>query len=394
VTYRILSLDGGGTWALIQVRALMSVLGPDMTGHEVLSHFDLAAANSGGAIVLGGLVEDLPLAEVLNLIEGPVARNAIFSPTSSLEDQIARAIVGVGPKYSAAAKLTALTRLLPNQGAKTLPAAAADIPGYGGDPVRLLITAFDYDRNRGRFFRSAASGGPAWGQGAPTTASVVEAIHASTDAPVAFFDAPAAFPVTPGRFWDGGVAGCNNPVLAAVAEALAVGVDPKTMAALAIGTGSVALPWLPAGAPPEPWFQTPSDTGLINDIRKLAGAITDDPPDIATWLAHLMTGAGAGVALPDKSRIVRMNPLVSPLQDANGDWGPPTGWSTSQFSALAALGMDAIAQSDVDLIEAFTAGWLAGDVSNQPIRMNGDTLALELGQATFAQALDAWNRIH
>lgn len=393
MTYRILSLDGGGTWALIQVRALMSIFGPHLTGHQVLSQFDLAAANSGGAIVLGGLVENLPLAEVLDLIEGPTERNAIFSPTSSLEDQIARAIVGVGPKYSAAAKLAALTRLLPNQGAETLPAAAAGIPGYGGTPLRLLITAFDYDRNRGRFFRSAASGGPAWGQGAPTTVTVAEAIDASTDAPVAYFDAPAAFPGTPERFWDGGVAGCNNPVLTAVAEALAVGVDPKTMAVLAIGTGNVALPWPPAGAPPEPWFQTPSATGLINDIRKLAGAITDDPPDIATWLAHLMTGAGAGVAPPDKSRVVRMNPLVSPQQDPVGNWGPPAGWSTSRFAAMAALGMDAIAQSDVDLIEAFTADWLAGAVTNQPIRMDGDTLALELGQATFAEALAAWNRI-
>jgi hypothetical protein len=394
VTYRILSLDGGGSWALIQARALMAAFGPDLTGDEVLSQFDLAAATSGGAIVWGGLIENLPLAQVINLMEGSVARNAIFSPTSSLEDQIARAIVGVGPKYSTAAKLTALTQLLPNEGTKTLPAAAAGIPGYSGDAVRLVITAFDYDRNRGRFFRSMASGGPAWGQGAPTTASVVEAIHASTNAPVAFFDAPAAFAVTPGRFWDGGVAGCNNPVLAAVAEALAVGVDPRTMAVLTIGTGSVALPWPPAGTPAEPWFQTPSGTGLINDIRKLAVSVTDDPPDIATWLAHLMTGAGVGIAPPENSRIVRMNPLISPRRHANGDWTLPAGWSTSQFSSLAALGLDAIAQTDVDLIASFAASWLKGEVSNQPIRMDGDTLALELGQATFAEALDAWNRIH
>ena len=51
--FRILSLDGGGSWALIEVKALIALYGAGATGHEVLSHFDLAAANSGGSIVLG-----------------------------------------------------------------------------------------------------------------------------------------------------------------------------------------------------------------------------------------------------------------------------------------------------------------------------------------------------
>ena len=57
--YRILSLDGGGSWALIQVKALIELFGPDKPGREVLQDFDLVAANSGGSIVLGCLVEDL-----------------------------------------------------------------------------------------------------------------------------------------------------------------------------------------------------------------------------------------------------------------------------------------------------------------------------------------------
>ena len=64
--FRILSLDGGGSWALIQVMALIDLYGDNATGHEVLREFDLAAANSGGSIVLGGLVEDMPLVTLLN----------------------------------------------------------------------------------------------------------------------------------------------------------------------------------------------------------------------------------------------------------------------------------------------------------------------------------------
>lgn len=64
--YRILSLDGGGTWALIQVMALQSIYGPDAKGHDVLSHFHLVAANSGGSLTLAGMLENLSLDQILN----------------------------------------------------------------------------------------------------------------------------------------------------------------------------------------------------------------------------------------------------------------------------------------------------------------------------------------
>src|SRR4051794_26260797 len=44
MAFRILSLDGGGSWALIQVRALIELCGEATQGHEVLRQFDLAAA--------------------------------------------------------------------------------------------------------------------------------------------------------------------------------------------------------------------------------------------------------------------------------------------------------------------------------------------------------------
>ena len=58
--FRILSLDGGGSWALIQVKALIDLYsrtgdGKDVTGHDILRKFDLIAANSGGALTLAGL---------------------------------------------------------------------------------------------------------------------------------------------------------------------------------------------------------------------------------------------------------------------------------------------------------------------------------------------------
>ena len=52
--FRVLSLDGGGSWALIEVRTLITLFGENATGHQVLRNFDLVAANSGGSLVLAG----------------------------------------------------------------------------------------------------------------------------------------------------------------------------------------------------------------------------------------------------------------------------------------------------------------------------------------------------
>ncbi len=56
--YRILSLDGGGSWSLIQIRALQEIYGDNIKGRDLLAKFDLVAANSAGSIVAATLIED------------------------------------------------------------------------------------------------------------------------------------------------------------------------------------------------------------------------------------------------------------------------------------------------------------------------------------------------
>jgi uncharacterized protein len=108
MAYRILSLDGGGSWSLIQVRALIALYQDDQKkGRSVLADFDLVAANSGGSLVLGGLVEDLSLADLLGYFEDDAKRRSIFSPTDSVGADVLEAVAKIGPKYSAKAKLPA-----------------------------------------------------------------------------------------------------------------------------------------------------------------------------------------------------------------------------------------------------------------------------------------------
>jgi len=398
MAYRILALDGGGAWALIEVSALIALYSKSTTGHQVLSDFDMVAANSGGSLVLGGLVEDLALGDLLGYFEDEAKRKSIFSPTSSIVDQAVQSLVGIGPKYSAEDKLPAIQRLLPNRGNLSMDKAIAGVTRAGTPAdVHLLIIGFDYDRNRAIFFRSAAASGPEWGTGDTVDVTLAEAIHASTNAPVNYFDGPATFPDRAGRYWDGGVTGCNNPVLAAVTEAVVIGQTPTNIVALSIGTGTVALPWpTPADPANSPYVQAIGQPGLVADLRKLAGSILDDPPDIASFLAHVMTGGGAGVPAPAQSRIVRMNPLISPMGKP-GSWRPPGPaagpMTAAQFTYLTRLDMDAVEQPQVDAIATFADLWLQGNVTNQPLRMDSDTLTPELGYITFQDAATAWRAI-
>jgi hypothetical protein len=386
--YRILSLDGGGSWALIEVRALIELYSPTTTGHEVLADFNLVAGNSGGSQVLAGLLEDLPLKDLLAYYQDEAMRRSLFSPTPNWLYRWLNRNIGIGPAYSTQRKLEVLQEHLPKTGSKTLAEVAKGL-GRGAADIHLLIIGFDYDSNRSAFFRSGSTVGPGWGHGHEASATLAEVIHASTNAPVNYFDGPAILP-SGGRFWDGGITGCNNPTLAAVTEAIGRGQKPTDIVVLSLGTGTVSLPTRnPKDATDSPFVRPPGKTGLLNDIHRLATSIMDDPPDVATFLAHVMTGGDTSVAGSPASRVVRMNPKISPA-GAPGAWGPPGSMTVQQFKDISTLAVDALEQKDVDKIAAYTELWLKGDVPNQPIREDITTMNLELGSATFKQAASVW----
>jgi hypothetical protein len=151
MAFRILSLDGGGAWAIIQVQTLIALYGENATGRQVLAEFDLAAANSGGSLVLGGLIEDLPLAEIRSYFDDDRKRRAIFSPTHSWGDAALREVTGLGPKYDASAKLPAIEALMPRYGNSPLAGITQGVRRGGGADVHVLIIGFNYDTSRPRF---------------------------------------------------------------------------------------------------------------------------------------------------------------------------------------------------------------------------------------------------
>jgi len=88
-----------------------------------------------------------------------------------------------------------------------------------------------------------------------------------------------------------------------------------------------------------------------------------------------------------------MNPLVSPVRDAAGNWAAPPGLTPAQFKYLVDLDTDAVEQGQVDAIAHFAELWLQGKVPNQPIRMDTETLKCELGAPSFQDAVAAWKAI-
>ena len=85
--------------------------------------------------------------------------------------------------------------------------------------------------------------------------------------------------------------------------------------------------------------------------------------------------------------IVRMSPLVQPVPGAGGrPWDLPPGLTGAEFTQLCDLDMDAIEQSQVELIGTLARGWLDDKVLNQPIRANGKTLEVEIGHRWYRDA--------
>jgi hypothetical protein len=399
MAYRILSLDGGGSWALNEALALVDIYGPDTGGHEVLRKFDLVVANSGGSIVLGGLLADYPLKEILGLLLNEQDRRSIFQPTHHITDQIVAAttkalskitddVPPFGPRYSAEQKLTAFERIMKTAGALPMNKVTESLLGPNGEPVRVIIVGFDYFHKRTRLFRSHNMQSKNCGTGDASRITLAQAIHASTNAPVNYFDGPAVFP-SPDHpeqrltYWDGGISGNNNPTLLAVTEALALGHAPESLTVLSMGTGTVAYP---PDDPTRPTpFAPPRHDSLFRDLEKLARAILDDPPDQATFVSHVITSR----ALPEGgSRVIRVSPLVAPIL-SDGRWCAPSGMPQEEFLALRALDLDAIKPDEVDLIHRYGQMWLQGLAPNQPIRMDGN-LRAEVGHGDFPSAKAAW----
>jgi predicted acylesterase/phospholipase RssA len=393
---RILSLDGGGTWSLIQIRAL-EVIFPGLSGLDILRQFDLVVANSGGAIIAASLAVDQTPEQMREFLLNPEKRMAGFKPTC-LGHFLGLIRDLPIPRYRTDAKRENLRRELGEKSETELRQWRT------GDLPDLLFTAFDYDTERGAYFRTnrqspAASFQPS----APPDATLLDAVHASTNAPVQYFNAPAEVrskdkELGLRRYWDGAVAALNNPIMVGVVEALASGSSPHEIRALSISSGTVSRPRVPEGGNVgDKRFSGHGSPSIKGDLAELAGAILDDPPDAATFAAHVVLGGRLPPpgAKQECEHVVRMGPVVRPELQPDGQWLWPNcgtdGLKPKDFEKLTTLDLATVEDDDLKLIAALANSWVKGEVPNQPIR-HGEDMSAEIGNDRFEGAMKALRR--
>ncbi len=413
-TYRILSLDGGGSWALIQVKCLRKLFAetfnnPDPTGHEVLAEFDLVSANSGGSLVAAAMAENLRLSAIEKIFDDAKLRNRVFSKLGfferSLLTSMAR-IFKIGAKYATKRKHIALKEILPGIAQIDMMGIPAHIALNGAVKTQFLIIGYDYYRNRAELFRSDCESMAATAvierriknlpQQAESPAdcivSLVDAVHASSTAPVNYFNEPATFLVNnkPKYYWDGGVTGNNNPVLVAVTEAICnrTQYQIEQVQVLSIGTGTVSQLQYDEEIPVkyDELKAKHESPGLIRDVQKMGTSILNDPPDTAAFVAYMILNPSMPAQPVD---FIRMNPALRPVlinDSTRKYWDLPAGIDKDEYTKLNAMDMDAVADDEVALIKKLCNNWLDGEgVPNQSIRSNSSLNCL-IGHADFEAA--------
>ena len=388
---RILSLDGGGSHCGILARALRELY-PKKTGREILRKFDFVAGNSGGSIVLAALCCDYTPHDIEVFYRDPATLRRLFSPKWVWWIPLLRCVL---PRYSSRGKFEGLKYVF-DQNRQPNERSPSTIPleewkNYLKSDVNLIVPAFDYDQERATFFRSN-TGSLAKSSSAAAKATLVEAVHASTNAPIRFYDKPAE--VGGRRYWDGALGGYNNPVLAAVVEALANRPgEADKIRVLSIGTGTSSRPPASDKAPP-PLGKVPDSTCLYAAVKKAGTVILDDPPDAATFHAHVaLRQAMPKPKETSAGNVVRLCPLIRPIWiPTSGVWDLPPGLTEGQFEDLIEMPLDAMRESQLTLIWRMCELWIAGEIRNQPIRM-GEGMHCDIGHETFGEAKAHWERI-
>ena len=187
--------------------------------------------------------------EMLDIILNLQKRKMIFSKLSVFEKYFPVWVISIltkkfGPRYSSIRKHKALKEIFQELADIQLP----DVPEWIGKPsLQLVVSTFDYEYNKAKFFRSnIKSSTSATGSetGTRTTGiTLVDAVHGSSNVPINYFDFPAVLEPGQGErdyfLWDGALGGFNNTVATGVIEAISNLNDKQIpIHVLSLGTGN------------------------------------------------------------------------------------------------------------------------------------------------------------
>lgn len=396
--FKLLSLDGGGSWAILQLLTLKEKYG-DKTGHEILRDFDLVIANSGGSIALTALAENWSIDKALTLFDDKPTREKIFSKNSFKErffpvDYLRLFGAAFGPKYSATRKGEAFKDLFPEVDKRQM----NELPEFIGKPdLKIVVCTFDALNNRAKFFKSYTKPGNNY-----DSVRLTQAIHGSSNAPIQYFDFPARFKAKQSGIyydlWDGALGGFNNPVLAGLIEAFKLDIPLEEIKIISIGTGNKLMSmedkrkfWGEKQTTIEErknkWHfrkLKPQLNFFMQTVLNQAKTILYQPPDWSNYVALMFLKKNKGDDL--SSNFIRLSPMIHVDKNTNPD-------IAEELHQLYELDMDLVKNEDIDLLKRCFEYWKKGEIKNQPIEYNvtrENELIYKSGDKTFVQAMAKW----
>ncbi|MDI1255878.1 MAG: patatin-like phospholipase family protein [Flavobacterium sp.] len=399
--YKILSLDGGGTWAILQLLTLRERY-PGEKGHAILRHFDLVIANSGGSLVLAALAEDWDLDKAIGLFRDKTQREQIFSKNSFWERFFpVDYIRSIGPKYSAKRKGKAFKEIFTESNKRQM----NELPAFIGKPsLKIIVCTYDALNNRAKFFKSFGSG-PGY-----DSVRLTQAIHGSSNAPIQYFDFPARFKAKNSEIyyelWDGALGGFNNPVAAGVIEAIKSGVPKSEIVVISLGTSNKLMSMddkdtfyrIKQIAIRERhkkylvWRIKYQTQFFMKSIYNQAKTILYEPPDWSNYVAYMhLHGESYHLGNPQQNlaRFVRLSPLIHMAPDATPEL-------LALLQQLYKMDMNLTTDAEVDTVLQCFEQWKNDRMLNQTIEFSVDRqngIHTTIGHSRFSEGMAAWRGV-
>jgi len=368
--YKILSLDGGGSWAILQLLTLKHKYG-NVEGHIILRDFDMIISNSGGSIVLAALAENWTIDKTLTLFEQKEVREQVFYKNTFKDrffpiDYI-RLFTNFGPKYSAPKKGEAFRKLFPELDKRQM----EELPAFiGKDSLKLIVCTYDALNNRAKFFKS-------YGRNESNdSVRMTQAIHGSSNAPVQYFDFPARFKTKNTEIfyelWDGAFSiGTGNKLMS---------IEDKNrfyeIKQIAQQERRRKFRF---------WRLKFQVSYFSKTILNQATTILYEPPDWANYVAYMFLFKD-GKEEDVNKRVVRLSPLIHSCHETSPE-------VNVLLEKLYKLDMDLTEDSDIQLLKECFNNWVDDKILNQPIdfriHRNNDITYLQ-GDKCFSDAIKKW----
>ena len=251
MTFKILSLDGGGIRGVLSAQLLKQVETTiqEKKGQKLHEYFDLVAGTSTGSILTAGIACQMTVEEMIKIYLDHGKNIFLDSIRKQRKWRVVSQMVGSNVLYPHEDGEQGLAKILENQLIhKTLNRTPKISEIVNPD---ILIPAYDvYSRNTTWFCNNHADRDNGFDSNAPAWYDHLELwkiCTASASAPTFF--PPYELPYNADKglpHIDGGVS-CNNPSLVAIAHALLTqkknGLTLNDIAVLSIGTGNTSRPY-------------------------------------------------------------------------------------------------------------------------------------------------------